>query len=134
MTDWSNIQAYCAEMQDKMLGQLIGNIMRRGDMDKNDEENKACEIFRMICKKALQTDDKVFDAEFSGCEDSIQIHSRLSKAGKRQTLREAHILLTETNELFDNLDNRLAKELVETYLTDLRQRMKQLLEISSEKM
>ena len=94
MTDWSNIQAYCAEMQDKMPGQLIGNIMRRGDIDKNDEENEACEIFQMICKKALQADDKVFDAGFSGCEDSIQIHSKLSKAGKRRTLREANILLT----------------------------------------
>ena len=74
----------------------------------------------MICKEGLKTEYKVFDEGFSGCEDSIQTHSKLSKAGKRRTVKEAHILLTETNELFDNLDNRLAKELVETYLTDLR--------------
>ena len=103
-------------------------------MDKNDEENEACEIFRTICKEALQIEYKVFDAGLSGCVDSIQTHNKLSRTGKRRTIREAHILLTEINELFNNLNNRLARELVDTYLSNIRQRMKQLLERSSKKM
>ena len=58
----------------------------------------------------------------------------LTKTKKRQVLRKAHILITETNELFGKLDNKLAKELVEIDLTDLRQRMKQLLGISRKKL
>ena len=83
MTDWSIIQSFYADRQDKMLGHLTRKIQERGDMDKNDEENKGCEIFRTICKEALQTEYKVFDAGLSGCEDSIQTHNKLSKAGKK---------------------------------------------------
>ena len=39
--------------------------------------------------------------------------------------------MTDTIRLFENLDNKLAKELVETYLMDLRQRIEQLLELAS---
>ena len=53
MTDWSIIQSFYADRQDKMLGHLIRKIQERGDIDKNDEENEACEIFRTICKEAL---------------------------------------------------------------------------------
>ena len=53
-TDWdSKFLTYCVEMHDKMLRQLNDNVMKRGDTRKNYEEIKACEIFRMICKKAL---------------------------------------------------------------------------------
>ena len=58
-------------------------------------------------------------------------HSMLSEAKKRQVLREAHTQLTDTIELFENLDNKLAKELVETYLMDLRKKLEQLLELAS---
>ena len=114
MTDWSLIQSFFADRQDKMLGHLTRKIQERGDVDKNDEENEACEIFWTICKEALQTEYKVFHEGFSGCEDSIQTHSKLSKAGKRRTVKEAHILLTETNELFDNLDRNLLKPILRT--------------------
>ena len=63
-------------------------------MDKNDEENEACEIFRTICKEAVQTEYKVFDAGLSESEESVRTHNKLSSVGKRQTIREAHILLT----------------------------------------
>ena len=53
----------------------------------------------------------------------------LSEAKKRQVLREAHTQLTDTIRLFENMDNKFAKELVETYLMDLRQRIEQLLEL-----
>ena len=56
MIDWSIVKSYYADRQDKMLGHLIRNIQERGDMDKDDEENEACEIFRTICKEALQTE------------------------------------------------------------------------------
>ena len=63
MTGWSQfIQSFYADRQDKMLKHLNHKIQERGDMDKNDEENKACKIFRTICKEALQTEYKVFDA------------------------------------------------------------------------
>ena len=54
-----------------MLGYLIRRIQERGDMDTNDEENEACEIFKTICKETLQTEYKVFDAGLSGCMESI---------------------------------------------------------------
>ena len=93
----------------QMLGHLILKIQERGDMDKNDEENEACEIFRMICKEALQTEYKVFDAGIAGSVESIRTHNKLSSIGKRRTIREAHIILTEINELFNNLNNSLAR-------------------------
>ena len=43
-------------------------------------------------------------------------------------------MITETNELFKRLYNKLAKELVDIHLKDLRLRMKQLLEISRKKL
>ena len=72
MTGWSHFfQSFYADRQDKMLEHLTRKIQERGDMDKNDEENEACEIFRMICKEALQTEYKVFDAGLSDSEESI---------------------------------------------------------------
>ena len=109
-------------------------MIKRGDRRRSDEENKACEIFEIICRQAIQAEDKVYFAGFLGNEDSIQAHSMLSENKKKQVLREAHTKLTDTIRLFENLDNKLAKELVETYLTDLRQRIEQLLELASNRM
>ena len=117
-----------------MLDHLTRKIQERGDMDKNDEENEACETFRTICKEALQTEYKVFDAGRSGCVESIQTHNKLSRTGKRRTIREAHILLTKMNELFNSRSSRLAIKLVNTFLPYVIQRMGELLEKSSEKM
>ena len=72
MTDWSIIQSFYGDRQDKMLGHLILKIQERGDMDKNYEENEACEIFWTTCKEALQTKYKVFDAGLSGCVDPFR--------------------------------------------------------------
>ena len=135
MPSWDfDFLTHCVKMSDKVRKQMNDNMIKRGDRRRSDEENKACEIFENICRQAIQAEDRVYFAGFLCNEDSIQAHSILSEAKKRQVLREAHILLTETIRLFENLDNKLAKELVETYLTDLRQRMKQLLEISSKRM
>ena len=101
-------------------------------LEKSDEE--ACEIFKKICKEALQTEYKVFDAGLSGSVESIGTHNKLSSIGKRRTIREAHILLTEINELFNSLNSRLAIKLVNTFLPYVKQRMEQLLEISNKKM
>ena len=61
MTGWSHFfQSFYADRQDKMLEHLTHKIQERGDVEKSDEE--ACEIFKKICKEALQTEYKVFDA------------------------------------------------------------------------
>ena len=110
MTGWSSfLQSFYTDRQDKMLEHLTRKIQERGDVEKNDEEHEACEIFRKICKEAHQTEYKVFDAGLSGCMESIKTHNKLSRAGKRRTIREAHIILTEINELFNNLNNSLAR-------------------------
>ena len=63
MTGWSHFfQSFYTDRQDKMLEHLTRKIQERGDVEKNDEEYEACEIFRKICKEALQTEYKVFDA------------------------------------------------------------------------
>ena len=107
MTDWdSEFLTYCVKMSHKMRKQLNDNMIKRGDRRRSDGENKAFKIFRMICKKALQAEDRVYFAGFLGNEDSIQANSILSEAKKRKVLREAHILFTETSRLFENLDNK----------------------------
>ena len=100
----------------------------------NDDETKACEIIRALCNKGLQSQGSALYAGISGSELSTRIYGVLTKTKKRQVLRKAQILITETNKLFGKLDNKLAKELVEIHLTDLRQRMKQLLGISRKRL
>ena len=116
----SDILEYCAVKQDIMLRQLDDNVRKRGDTKKNDDEVKACEIIRVLCKKGLLAQSSALYGGISGSELSTGINGVLTKNKKRQVLRKAQILITETNELFGKLNNKLAKELVEIHLTDLR--------------
>ena len=96
MTGWSSfLQSFYTDRQDRMLEHLTRKIQGRGDVEKSDEE--ACEMFKKICKEALQTEYKVFYEGLSGSLESIRTHDKLSSIGKRRTIREAHILLTEIN-------------------------------------
>ena len=56
---------------------------------------------------------KFFSAGCAPTEESIQFHSRLPEVEKSRALREAHTKLTDTIGLFENLDNKLVKGLVE---------------------
>ena len=95
ITGWP--QSFYTDRQDKILEHLNHKIQERGDTDKNDEEDKACEIVRTICKNAVQAEYKVFDAGLADLEESIRTHNKLSSIGKRRTIREAHIMLTKIN-------------------------------------
>ena len=64
MTDWSIIQSFFADRQDKMLGHLIRRIQERGDMDTNDEETRHMKYSGRYARKHFRQNTKFLMQDF----------------------------------------------------------------------
>ena len=55
MPSWDfDFLTHCVKMSDKMRKQINDNMINRGDRRRNDEENKACEIFTIYADRQFR--------------------------------------------------------------------------------
>ena len=91
---------------------------------------KPCETLEQLCIHIDQAHSKVLAA---GCSPDEYIDYFLPESEQSRALREAHTKLTDTIGLLEILDDKLIKELGESYLMDIRKSIEQAKELVSNK-